>query len=106
MCARTLHTRIYTRIPPLAPPTPGAPGGPATPHTITIQPKLSLLESERARARARARAREVGKTERQKRMRKRRGGIQRGGQVQYEEAQETRIRERRLVEGWEREARV
>jgi hypothetical protein len=83
ICARALHTRIYTRIPPLAPPTPGAPGGPATPHTVTIQPKLSLLESEMERARARARV--VAKTKRQRRMRKRIGGVQRAGQVVSEE---------------------
>ena len=102
MCARALHTRIYTRIPPLAPPTPGAPGGPATPHTVTIQPKLSLLESETKSARARARAREVGTTERQTRMRKRRGRLQRGGHVQSEKEDScsTSMRKR---EGWERE---
>ena len=62
MCARALHIRIYTRIPPLAPPTPGAPGGPATPHKVTIQPKLSLLESERESESERGR--QNGKTKR------------------------------------------
>jgi hypothetical protein len=100
VCARALYIHVYTHVYLRWLPPRLVPQAVLQPHTVTIQPKLSLLESERARAR------EVGKTERQKRMRKRRGGIQRGGQVQYEEAQETRMRERRLVEGWEREARV
>jgi hypothetical protein len=71
------------------------------PQAVLQQPKLSLLESETKSASAR----EVGKTERQTRMRKRRGGVQRGGDEESEKEKEdscsTSMRKR---EAWEREA--